>query len=253
MLMPAQTKRGPTPARFRDEGAETSQAAGGEVAGTGCGDKCKDRLRPKIRPEREKAESTLTDFGETPPLPRFSGKARAGSTVVDLCGRIPSSAGYRVRLYAVVHALRTTINSQRETARLERNAKQRAIRQKKKGTYVSELEDETDSEDEGEDEQFSTDEEEDAHPRSSPIPPSPKRQRRILEEVTNADNSTRPTTKRAARKPLQCAAELFVLGFVLGFILFFLHLGATQPCQKILELLRGRKQSRGHELIRGKG
>jgi hypothetical protein len=33
-------KRGPTPARFRDEGAETSESEpeGGEVDGTGCGD-----------------------------------------------------------------------------------------------------------------------------------------------------------------------------------------------------------------------
>jgi hypothetical protein len=33
-----ESKRGPTPARFRDEGAETSDAEGGEVDGTGCGD-----------------------------------------------------------------------------------------------------------------------------------------------------------------------------------------------------------------------
>ncbi|KAJ7928654.1 hypothetical protein B0H13DRAFT_2311262 [Mycena leptocephala] len=118
--------------------------------------------------------------------------------------------GYRVRLYAVIHSLRTTINSERETERLERNAKQRATRQKKKKKkYLSESEDEM--EDDGEDEsddQSSTDEEEDVHARSSPIPPSPKRQRRVLEEVTNTGKSTRPTAKKAARKTLQRAAEV---------------------------------------------
>ncbi|KAJ7886976.1 hypothetical protein B0H13DRAFT_2342614 [Mycena leptocephala] len=114
------------------------------------------------------------------------------------------SRGYVVRLYAVVHQLRTTINLQRTTARLERNAKQRATRKKKKGTYLSESEDDTESEgDEGE-----SDEEVDEHPRSSPIPPSPKRQRRILKEVTNENRPVHALAKRATRKPLQGAAEV---------------------------------------------
>jgi hypothetical protein len=55
---------------------------------------------------------------------------------------------------------------------------------------------------------LSTDGEEDVHPRSSPIPPSPKRQRRVLEEVTNVGNAARPTAKKAARKTLQRVAEV---------------------------------------------
>jgi hypothetical protein len=190
--------------------------------------------RLKLTKEREEAKSTLTEFGET--VRRAERKNRAHqnrprssffptSLIRALLDSLPSidsleklklvlhswifAAGYRARLYAVVHSLRTTINSERETERLERNAKQRAMRQKKKKTYLSESEDEM--EDDGEDEsddQLSTDEEEDVHPHSSPIPPSPKRQQRVLEEVTNAGNSARPTAKKAARKSLQCVAEV---------------------------------------------
>jgi hypothetical protein len=111
---------------------------------------------------------------------------------------------YRVRLYALVHELRTTITSQREAARLEKNAKQRTTRRKKKDIYESETEDE----DEEMDDQSSSDEEIDEHARSSPIPPPPKRTRRVLEEVTNNERPARPPTKRAPRQPLQRAAEV---------------------------------------------
>lgn len=113
------------------------------------------------------------------------------------------SRRYIVRLYVVVHQLRSTINSQRETARVERNAKQRAARQKKKGAYVSEAEDELEAEGESEE----SDDEIDEHPRSSPVPPSPKRRRRVL-EVTNEEQSGRTSKKVARRKPLPGAAEV---------------------------------------------
>jgi hypothetical protein len=66
-------------------------------------------------------------------------------------------------------------------------------------------------EDDGEDEsddQLITDEEEDVHPRLLPVPPSPKQQRRVLEEVTNTENPARPTAKKVARKALQRVAEV---------------------------------------------
>jgi hypothetical protein len=116
--------------------------------------------------EREEAESTLTEFGET--LRRAERKNRAHQNrprssffptsliraILDSLLSLDSlqklqlvlhswtfAAGYRVRLYAVIHSLRSTIISERETERLERNAKQRAT-QKKKNTYMSESEDE---------------------------------------------------------------------------------------------------------------
>ncbi|KAJ7310773.1 P-loop containing nucleoside triphosphate hydrolase protein [Mycena albidolilacea] len=115
--------------------------------------------------------------------------------------------GYRVRLYAVVRGIQATISSHRETARLERNAKQRATRQKKKAVYHSESEDEVEEE---ESVVESSSEEEVDHPRSSPIPPPPKRTRRVLEEVTNDKRQTRahPPAKKAPRQPLQKASEV---------------------------------------------
>ncbi|KAF7372288.1 P-loop containing nucleoside triphosphate hydrolase protein [Mycena venus] len=255
-----------------------------------------DKKLKLAKKEHKKAESTLADFGETVRQAERKNRAHQNqprssffpTSVIrallddlsfDSLEKLEPvlqswiyAAGYRVRLYAVVHTPRTTINSRSETARIERNANQRATRQKKKkkDTYVSESEGEM--EDEGEDEQLSTDEKKDAHPRSSPIPPSPKPQRGILEEVTDANNSTHSTTKRAPRKPLQCAAEDFLTArrtklmgwdfainsnlfyfiftftftlrlvtlrlFVLFVLFFFLHLGTTQPFQGILELLR---------------
>ncbi|KAJ7838883.1 hypothetical protein B0H13DRAFT_1911539 [Mycena leptocephala] len=165
------------------------------------------------------------------------------------------AAGYRVRLYAVVHELRTTITTQREAARLEKNAKQRATRRgkKKKASYDSEL----DNDDEEMGEESSTDDEVDEHPRSSPIPPAPKRTRRVLEEVTNEPvRAPRTSTQRAARKPLQRAAELWQCNcfyiilafafrlifitfwlFILGFT-FHLSIRPTPAIQQHLELLR---------------
>jgi hypothetical protein len=115
--------------------------------------------------------------------------------------------GYRIRLYAIVRGIQAKISSHRETARLERNAKQRATRQKKKAVYDSESENEVDGEESSV--ESSSDEEVD-HPRSSPIPPPPKRTRRVLEEVTNDERQTRahPPAKKAPRQPLQKASEV---------------------------------------------
>ncbi|KAJ7892273.1 hypothetical protein B0H14DRAFT_2560331 [Mycena olivaceomarginata] len=148
----------------------------------------------------------------------------------------------------------------REKARLERNAKQRATRRGRKvATYESDEDDEdegSDAEGEDSDEQPSSDEEVDQHPRSSPIPPAPKRQRRILEEVTNEERPAHPPAKRATREPLQCASELylfqnciliFTLAFTLRFLAFrlfilgfflVLDLGPTQSFYQSFKLLR---------------
>ncbi|KAJ6549567.1 hypothetical protein DFH09DRAFT_1086812 [Mycena vulgaris] len=117
-----------------------------------------------------------------------------------------------LRLYVLIHTLRATIASQRETARLERNAKQRATRQKKKTRYKSETEDEMEEEEsERSDEHEESSSEEEAaheHPCSSPIPPSPKRARRVLEEVTNEARPLPRPAKKAGRAELQSAAEV---------------------------------------------
>ncbi|KAJ6568950.1 P-loop containing nucleoside triphosphate hydrolase protein [Mycena capillaripes] len=150
--------------------------------------------------KREQAEPVLVEFGETvrraEPLDSVANLGTAAQSWV-------FSRRYIVRLYVVVHQLRSTINSQRETARVERNAKQRAACQKKKGAYVSEAEDELEAKGESEE----SDDEIDEHPRSSPVPPSPKRRRRVL-EVTNEEQSGRTSKKVARRKPLPGAAEV---------------------------------------------
>ncbi|KAJ6504037.1 hypothetical protein DFH09DRAFT_1102032 [Mycena vulgaris] len=104
-----------------------------------------------------------------------------------------------------------TIASQRETARLERNAKQRATRQKKTGDE-SELEDEVEEEEsERSDEHEESSSEEEAaneHPRSSPIPPPPKRMRHVLKEVTNEERPVSRPAKKTGRAGLQSAAQV---------------------------------------------
>ncbi|KAJ7934965.1 hypothetical protein B0H13DRAFT_2305115 [Mycena leptocephala] len=105
---------------------------------------------------------------------------------------------------SVIHELRTSISTQRQAARTEKNAKQRASRRAKakaKKTVYSETEEDepSESEDSGSDEDVNE------HPRSSPIPPPSKRIRRILEEVTN---HARPTRTRVKRKPQECLADV---------------------------------------------
>ncbi|KAJ6538216.1 hypothetical protein DFH09DRAFT_1324080 [Mycena vulgaris] len=135
-------------------------------------------------------------------------------------GRLPSSTSILalpatlqpVRLYALIHTLRATIASQRETARLGRNTKQRATR-RKKTRYDSESEDdlEEDESERSDEHEEPSSEEETAHkhPHSSPIPPPPKRARRVLEEVNNEERPTPRPAKKAGRAGLQSAAQNF--------------------------------------------
>lgn len=129
------------------------------------------KLRLK-KTEREHAESVLKEFGET--VRRTERKLGAHQhrpkssffptsvirSVLNVLLTLDSlekleaiiaswvfATGYRVRLYAVIHTLRTNIVLQRETARLVSNAKQRASRQKKKTRRSSESEDEVEEED----------------------------------------------------------------------------------------------------------
>ncbi|KAF8193978.1 P-loop containing nucleoside triphosphate hydrolase protein [Mycena galopus ATCC 62051] len=113
------------------------------------------------------------------------------------------SRGYCVRLYAIVQELRTSISTQREDARAEKNAKQRASRRSKAKKPVdseSEEDEPTESDSSGSDEE---------HPRSSPIPPPSKRTRRILEEVTNQARPTRARAKWQPQQRLVAVAETF--------------------------------------------
>ncbi|KAJ7870142.1 hypothetical protein B0H14DRAFT_2571401 [Mycena olivaceomarginata] len=87
---------------------------------------------------------------------------------------------YRDRLYAVVHDLFSSILAQREQARLDKDAKQRAIRKaKKKATdWDGSEEEEEESESES-----SSEKEVDQDRRSSP-----KRSRRVLEDLPTRHN-----------------------------------------------------------------
>jgi hypothetical protein len=78
---------------------------------------------------------------------------------------------------------------------------------------LSESEDEVEEEDGSErsdvDEEPSSEEEVvPEHPRSSPIPPPPKRVRRVLEEVTNEERPAVRPAKKAPKAPLQSAAQV---------------------------------------------
>lgn len=101
-------------------------------------------------------------------------------------------------LYELVIDLQTSINSDRDEARLAKNAKQRATRKAKKAAVYEESSDE----DEESEEESSSADEVDDHPRSSPIPPPSKRAKMApkppLVEITNQE---RPAPR--ARAPRQ--------------------------------------------------
>ncbi|KAJ7309483.1 hypothetical protein DFH08DRAFT_974731 [Mycena albidolilacea] len=185
-----------------------------------------DKTLKLTKKEREEAESTLVRFGNTvyraehklpanrsrPKSAYFPSSIRSSlldnllslNSLAKLEGLVEPwhfSRDYRVRLYVVVHNLFSTISAQRERARLDKNAKQRATRKAKKKATDWDGSEEEEEEEESELES-SSEEEVDEDRRSSPIPPSPKRSRRVLEEVTNASRS--PPT-RALRKPAQRA------------------------------------------------
>ncbi|KAJ7809980.1 hypothetical protein B0H13DRAFT_2384850 [Mycena leptocephala] len=184
-----------------------------------------DKILKLSKPEREQAEAALVKFGAT--VHRTERKLAAHRNrpkssyfptslirsildkllALDSLNKLETilnpwvfAMTYRVRLYALVHELRTTITSQREAARLEKNAKQRTTRRKKKGIYESESEDE----EEDMDDLSSSDEEIDEHARSSPIPPPPKRTRRVLEEVTNNERTARTHEESAKATSTTC-------------------------------------------------
>ncbi|KAJ7870287.1 hypothetical protein B0H14DRAFT_3440121 [Mycena olivaceomarginata] len=181
---------------------------------------------PKLtKKEHEEAESALVEFGNTVyraehKLPSNRSRPKSAyfpssivhSLVDNLLGldsltKLEKlvepwyfSCEYRVRLYAIVHDLFSSISARREQARLDKNAKQRATRKAKK--KVADW-DASDKEEEEETESESSYEEEvNEDRRSSPIPPASKHSRRILEEVTNEE---RPPPTRATRKPVQQA------------------------------------------------
>ncbi|KAF8144805.1 P-loop containing nucleoside triphosphate hydrolase protein [Mycena galopus ATCC 62051] len=117
--------------------------------------------------------------------------------------------GYLARLYAVIHQLRTAIIAECERVRAKKNAKRRAGRRAKRAVYSKESE----SEEESDESESSSEEEEEVnqHPRSSPIPPAPKRTKRVLREVTNTrapHAQTRKTAGRAPRQPQIRAAQI---------------------------------------------
>ncbi|KAF8210686.1 P-loop containing nucleoside triphosphate hydrolase protein, partial [Mycena galopus ATCC 62051] len=179
-----------------------------------------DKKFKLAKKEREEAASALGDFGRTiyraehkHPLHQNRPKSSYFPTSItnsllenlldldslekmeNLVKSWAFSRGYRARLYAIIHELRTTVLAKRELARVEKNAKQRAKRQSKRAP----VSDESSSEDESSDEDDSSTSEEEVndHPRSSPIPPPPKRARRALQEVTNETEASRaPTTKK---------------------------------------------------------
>ncbi|KAF8171574.1 P-loop containing nucleoside triphosphate hydrolase protein [Mycena galopus ATCC 62051] len=180
-----------------------------------------DKKLKLSKKERKAAASVLVDFGKTVyraehtqpihqnrPKSSYFPTSLTDSLLDNLLGldsleKMESiatswtfSRGYLVRLYVIIHDLRTTTIAERELARAKRNAKQRANRRAKKVADSEESESENESS-EGEN-SSSSEEEVNEHPRSSPIPPAPKRVRRVLQEVTN---EVQPPAHRP-RKPL---------------------------------------------------
>ncbi|KAJ7831783.1 hypothetical protein B0H14DRAFT_3463846 [Mycena olivaceomarginata] len=112
-----------------------------------------DKKLRLTKKEREQAEAALLEFGGTVhraerKLPANRNRPKSSffptsiiRSILDVLLTLHSleklealltswvfAMGYRVRLYAVVRGIQATISSHRETARLERNAKQRATR-----------------------------------------------------------------------------------------------------------------------------
>ncbi|KAJ7167105.1 P-loop containing nucleoside triphosphate hydrolase protein [Mycena filopes] len=114
--------------------------------------------------------------------------------------------GNRVRLYAIVDEIRTTIESQRKEVQKEKKAKRDGKWRKAKKMAV--WEDESDEDGDGSEKRSEEEEEVDPHPRSSPIPPPPKGSRTILDEVTNDARPARVAPKKGPPKKLQTAAEV---------------------------------------------
>ncbi|KAJ7155663.1 P-loop containing nucleoside triphosphate hydrolase protein [Mycena filopes] len=184
--------------------------------------------------ERDQAESVFVKFGETVRLaerknPAHQNRPKAAffptsimRPILDALLTIKSfeilepllaswvfARGNRVRLYAVVDEIRTTIESQRKEAQKEKKAKRDGKRRKAKKMAVWEDESDEDGDrSEKRSEEGSEEEEVDPHPRSSPIPPPPKRSRTILDEVTNDARPARAAPKKGPPKKLQTAAEV---------------------------------------------
>ncbi|KAJ7453181.1 P-loop containing nucleoside triphosphate hydrolase protein [Mycena latifolia] len=188
--------------------------------------------------EREQVEPALVAFGETVRLaerksinhqnrPKSSFFPASVVTAIldkllslhsraDLFATVESwvfAHDHSDKLYLIVQKLQKKIRAQREQARLEKNAKQRATRQarnpaRKKTTrdFDSEQEDEEEDDEEAQHEgSSSSDDETQEHPRSSPIPPPAKRSKTALKEVTN---QKRPPRARATKKVLESAAAV---------------------------------------------
>ncbi|KAF8176409.1 P-loop containing nucleoside triphosphate hydrolase protein [Mycena galopus ATCC 62051] len=199
------------------------------------------RLDKKLRlakKEKKEAASALADFGKTvyraehnEPLHQNRPKSSFFPTSVtnslldhlldlDSLEKVETivalwkfGRGYLARLYAVIHQLRTAIIAERERVRAKKNAKRRAGRRAKRAVYSeeSESEEESDESESSSEEEEEEEEEVNQHPRSSPIPPAPKRTKRVLREVTNTrapHAQTRKTAGRAPRQPQLRAAQI---------------------------------------------
>ena len=125
----------------------------------------------------------------------------------NILGSWTFASKYTEPLFAIIQRLQRTFRAERETARLNKNAKQRTTRKSKKSGRSIDSEDELEKSDELENTSGSDDEDDEAHqhPRSSPIPPPAKRSKPALVEVTN---QRRPTRPRLPKKGLESAATV---------------------------------------------
>jgi hypothetical protein len=175
--------------------------------------------------ERDDAAATLTKFGETVRRAEFQKIANhhrpkssyfPSSVCTIILDKLLSfdpleslttvvqpwifALNHTNSLYELVIDLQTSINSDRDEARLAKNAKQRATRKAKKAAVHEESSDEDEESEEESSESSSADEID--HPRSSPVPPPSKRARTAprppLVEITNQE---RPAPR--ARAPRQ--------------------------------------------------
>lgn len=206
-----------------------------------------DKKSNLTQKEREQVEPMLVQFGETVRRAERKNARHANrpksaffpSSILksildslltfksfdDLATHVKSwtfASGYQVHLYAIVHELRTTIQTQRKEVQEERNAARRKksantrSRRRRTEEWGSEDGDEgtedggegSGDEGEGNGDETSSDDELPEHPRSSPIPPPPKRARRVLDEVTNKERPVRKTTKQATARKTEMVAEV---------------------------------------------
>ncbi|KAJ7686951.1 hypothetical protein B0H17DRAFT_1203965 [Mycena rosella] len=163
-------------------------------------------LEKKLRltkKERQHAESVLKEFGEV---------VRCAERTLGTHQHRPKSSFFPTSVIRSILDALLTLDSLDKvecllTSWVFAKGYQHATRQKKKKRYESDESEEESESDAGE-ELSSEEEAVGEHPRSSPIPPPPKRARCVLKEVTNKERPAPRPANKAARAGIQSAAQV---------------------------------------------